>query len=217
MLHRAAEDVPVAPAAPAPTVAPDTAEAVAAAAAAAAETAAEEVDAATTATAPPAAPPATTAPAAPTAPRLGSPEIQEQVARFNERSTRRWRSPWQVVEDAPLLLRRLWADLRRGDTRVFSELLRRGVQLQFLGVVLYILIPVRLIVELLAGGGWGCSLPVVGGVFLWVCATPLFLVQFAPVRAVLACLRLILAFVIPTLVHTSIHLCPTIGPCRVAW
>lgn len=128
MLHRAAEDVPATPAAPAHT-APVAAKA---AAAAAAETAEGQVDAA--ATAPPAATPA---------PPLASPEIQEQIARFNERSTRRRRSPWQVVEDAPLLLRRLWADLRRGDTQVFSELLRRGVQLQFLGVVLYVLIPVR--------------------------------------------------------------------------
>lgn len=47
-----------------------------------------------------------------------------------------------MVEDAPLLLRRLWSDLRRGDTQVFRELIRRGVQLQLFMVVLYILSPV---------------------------------------------------------------------------
>lgn len=118
MLYGAAEDVPVVPTAP---VAPAGAEAVA-----------EEADTATTE------PP--TAPAA--ASSLGSPETQERIARFNERNTRRRRSPWQVIEDAPLLLRRLWADLRRGDTQVFSELIRRGVQLQLFVVALYILSPV---------------------------------------------------------------------------
>lgn len=72
----------------------------------------------------------------------GSPEIQEEISRFNDRNSGRWRSPWQVIEDAPLLLRRLWSDLSRGDTRVLGELMRRGVQLQLFVAALYILSPV---------------------------------------------------------------------------
>lgn len=48
----------------------------------------------------------------------------------------------QVLEDAPLLLRRLWYDLRRGDTRVLGALIRGGVMLQLFVVALYIISPV---------------------------------------------------------------------------
>ncbi|CAN0133855.1 unnamed protein product [Ectocarpus sp. 4 AP-2014] len=81
----------------------------------------------------------------------GSPEIQEEISRFNDRNSGRWRSPWQVIEDAPLLLRRLWSDLSRGDTRVFGELMRRGVQLQLFVAALYILSPIDVIPESLVG------------------------------------------------------------------
>ncbi|CAB1118447.1 unnamed protein product [Ectocarpus sp. CCAP 1310/34] len=90
---------------------------------------------------------AESAPAATT----GSPEIQEEISRFNDRNSGRWRSPWQVIEDAPLLLRRLWSDLSRGDTRVFGELMRRGVQLQLFVAALYILSPIDVIPESLVG------------------------------------------------------------------
>lgn len=93
-------------------------------------------------------PPAAAADATPAAPQVSSPPpslspgMQERIAKFNERNSGRRRSPWQVVEDAPLLLQRLWSDLRRGDTQVFGELIRRGVQLQLVVVALYILSPV---------------------------------------------------------------------------
>lgn len=93
-------------------------------------------------------PPAAAADATPAAPQASSPPpslspgMQERIAKFNERNSGRRRSPWQVVEDAPLLLQRLWSDLRRGDTQVFGELIRRGVQLQLVVVALYILSPV---------------------------------------------------------------------------
>ena len=118
MLHPAAEDT-------SPPSAP-------AAAASDSDTAAEG-DAAAQAPPPPPRP----------SPQATSPETQERIARFNERNSGRRRSPWQVIEDAPLLLGRLWADLRRGDTQVFGELIRRGVQLQLVVVALYILSPVR--------------------------------------------------------------------------
>eukprot|EP00752_Nemacystus_decipiens_P002530 g2374.t1 len=129
MLHRAAEDT-------APATAPGTA------AAAAPDTVTEPdtTSADTIPTSPPPPPPQPT-----------SPETLERIARFNERNSGRRRSPWQVVEDAPLLLRRLWADLRRGDARVFGELIRRGVQLQLLVVALYILSPVDIFPESLLG------------------------------------------------------------------
>ncbi len=119
MLHGAAEDPPAAAAA-----APETSGAAGAAAA----------------DATPAAPQASSPPPPPV-----SPEMQERIARFNERNSGRRRSPWQVVEDAPLLLQRLWSDLRRGDTQVFGELIRRGVQLQLFVVALYILSPVSFV------------------------------------------------------------------------
>lgn len=84
----------------------------------------------------------TTAAGRATSPTSSSAETQEQIARFNERSSGRRRTPWQVIEDAPLLLRRLVSDLRRGDTQVFGELIRRGVQLHLLVIALYILSPV---------------------------------------------------------------------------
>lgn len=90
----------------------------------------------------------------------GSPEIQEEISRFNDRNSGRWRSPWQVIEDAPLLLRRLWSDLSRGDTRVFGELMRRGVQLQLFVAALYILSPVSGCLFLAVKGrlfGWQIS------------------------------------------------------------
>eukprot|EP00903_Cladosiphon_okamuranus_P015138 g13997.t1 len=93
-----------------------------------------------------------TAPAPlPQTPQPMSPETQERIGRFNERNSGRWRSPWQVIKDAPLLLRRLWADLRRGDTHVFGELIRRGVQLQLFFGVLYFLSPVDVMPESLLG------------------------------------------------------------------
>lgn len=85
--------------------------------------------------------PSEPAPRAPT-PALGSSEMQERLARFNERESRRNRTAWQVIEDSPLLLRRLVSDVRRGDTHVFGELIRRGIQLQLVVVALYILSPV---------------------------------------------------------------------------
>ena len=127
MLHGAAEETPT-PAAPATT---------AAAASSTASNTPLENDA-TSDTSPTQAPSPPPPPPQPT-----SPETRERIARFNERNSGRRRSPWQVIEDAPLLLRRLWADLRRGDTQVFGELIRRGVQLQLFVVALYILSPVR--------------------------------------------------------------------------
>lgn len=95
-----------------------------------------------------AAAPADAAPAAPKASSpLASPEMQRRIARFNDRNSGRRRSPWQVIEDAPLLLQRLWSDLRRGDTQVFGELIRRGVQLQLVTAALYILSPVSFFVS----------------------------------------------------------------------
>ena len=70
-------------------------------------------------------------------------ETQARIARFNERSSGRQRTLWQTVRDSPLLLRRLWSDVRRGDTRVIGEMIGRGVQLQVLIVALYIVCPVR--------------------------------------------------------------------------
>lgn len=130
MLHPAAEDTP--------SLTTPTAAATATAAAAAAATSSDTAtDGDTTAPSP-----------QPQPPQPMPPETQERIARFNERNSGRRRSPWQVIEDAPLLLRRLWADLRRGDTQVFGELIRRGVQLQLFVVALYILSPVRVFVGL---------------------------------------------------------------------
>lgn len=82
------------------------------------------------------------APAAETAEVLGLAETRERIARFNERHSGTRRSLLQMIEDAPVLLRRLWLDLRRGDAHVLGELMRRGVQLQILVAMLYILSPV---------------------------------------------------------------------------
>lgn len=68
---------------------------------------------------------------------------RQEIARFNQRNSGRRRTPWQVIEDAPLLLRRLWCDVRAGDTRIFGEMIRRGVQLQLAVAALYIISPVR--------------------------------------------------------------------------
>lgn len=75
--------------------------------------------------------------------RLDLADVQEQIARFNERNSWTRRTPWQMIVDAPLLLRRLFSDLRRGDIEVFRELIRRGFQLKILVGVFYVLSPVR--------------------------------------------------------------------------
>lgn len=75
--------------------------------------------------------------------RLDLADVQEQIARFNERNSWTHRTPWQMIVDAPLLLRRLFSDLRRGDIQVFRELIRRGFQLKILVGAFYILSPVR--------------------------------------------------------------------------
>ena len=54
-------------------------------------------------------------------------EMQARIARFNERSSGRHRTLSQMVRDSPLLLRRLWSDIRHGDTRVIAEMIRRAV------------------------------------------------------------------------------------------
>lgn len=69
-------------------------------------------------------------------------EAQARIARFNERSSGQQRTLWQTVRDSPLLLQRLWSDLRRGDAHVIGEMIRRGVQLQILIVAVYIVCPV---------------------------------------------------------------------------
>lgn len=69
-------------------------------------------------------------------------ETQERIGRFNERSSGRQRTLWQTMRDSPLLLRRLWSDIRRGDTRVVGEMIGRGVQLHVVIVALYIVCPV---------------------------------------------------------------------------
>lgn len=76
-------------------------------------------------------------------PPADSADVQEQIARFNERNSWTRRTPWQMIVDAPLLLRRLLSDLRRGDIQVFRELIRRGFQLKILVGALYVLSPVR--------------------------------------------------------------------------
>lgn len=70
-------------------------------------------------------------------------DVQDDIARFNERNSGRRRTLWQVLEDAPVLLRRLWSDLRRGDTRMLRALIRGGLMLQLFVVVMYIVSPVR--------------------------------------------------------------------------
>lgn len=87
---------------------------------------------------------ASQAPPPPVAPDIAAEsETQARIARFNERSSGRQRTLWQTVRDSPLLLRRLWSDIRRGDTHVIGEMIGRGVQLQVLIVALYIVCPVR--------------------------------------------------------------------------
>ncbi|CAM9764344.1 unnamed protein product [Laminaria digitata] len=78
-------------------------------------------------------------------------ETQERIARFNERSSWRQRTLWQTARDSPLLLRRLWSDLRRGDAHVIGEMIGRGVQLQVLIVVVYIFCPFDILPESIFG------------------------------------------------------------------
>ncbi|CAM9521894.1 unnamed protein product [Choristocarpus tenellus] len=81
--------------------------------------------------------------------------IEEGVMRFNSRHSEGGHSFWQMVEDAPLLLRRLLGELRAGNGRIFVVMLRQGVLgyriLQLMAVVLYVISPVDVIPEAVVG------------------------------------------------------------------